>query len=309
MLGKITRIEDLRTVWPHEEHDFSAWLAKDENLTLLGDTLGITLSLTERESAVGNFSVDLVAYEEGTDRRVVIENQLTDTDHDHLGKIITYAAGKNAEIVVWIVKRAREEHQAAIEWLNRLMPDISFFLIEMQLWRIDESRPAPKFAIIEQPNNWAKTMVQDTELSDTKEVQLEFWNAFSSYADKNERFKKEFRTRKARPQHWYNLSTGTSKYYIDLTVNTQKNVIGAGIYIRKDKELFEYLSSHADLFEEEIQNDVEWIDASVASRILVTSEGDILNKQSQWNSYFDWLIDTAVILKTTTANILDNNQL
>ncbi|MGN0478700.1 MAG: DUF4268 domain-containing protein, partial [Hominenteromicrobium sp.] len=134
-LGKIEKINDLRSVWPHEAHDFSKWLSHEENLALLSDTIGIEISLAERESPVGGFHVDLFATETGTGRRIIIENQLEDTDHDHLGKIITYASGKDAEVIIWIVKRARDEHRQAIEWLNQHMDEnIGFFLLEIELW-------------------------------------------------------------------------------------------------------------------------------------------------------------------------------
>lgn len=156
-LGKIEKIDDLRTIWPHEARDFSRWLAEDENLALLSETIGIDIVLEERESSVGGFSVDLYATEEGTNRKIIIENQLEDTNHDHLGKIITYASGKGAEVVVWIVKRARDEHKQAIEWLNQHTDEnVGFFLIEIELWKINDSVPAPKFNIVEKPNVWAK---------------------------------------------------------------------------------------------------------------------------------------------------------
>ena len=109
-LGSIKKINDLRSVWAHEEYDFSKWLAEEENLALLSDAVGIEIVLEELESAVGGFSVDLYASEEGTGRKIIVENQLEDTNHDHLGKIITYASGKEASVIIWIVKRARDEH-------------------------------------------------------------------------------------------------------------------------------------------------------------------------------------------------------
>ena len=99
-LGKIERVEDLRKIWPNEARDFTVWLSQDENLTMLGETVGIDIDLEERESSVGGFSVDLFATEEGTGRKIIIENQLEDTNHDHLGKIITYAAGKEASVII-----------------------------------------------------------------------------------------------------------------------------------------------------------------------------------------------------------------
>ena len=100
----------------------------------MGEEIDIELELEERESSVGNFNVDLYAKEEGTGRKVIIENQLEETDHDHLGKLITYASGKGAEVVVWVVKRARDEHRQAIEWLNQHTDtDLGFFLVEIEL--------------------------------------------------------------------------------------------------------------------------------------------------------------------------------
>ena len=116
-LGKLEKV-NLRDIWPNEEYDFSVWLSKEENLKELSNTIGIDIVLEERESAVGKYSVDIYGKEEGTDRKVVIENQLEDSNHDHLGKIITYASGKDAKTIIWIVKRARDEHRQAIEWLN-----------------------------------------------------------------------------------------------------------------------------------------------------------------------------------------------
>lgn len=111
------------------------------------------------ESNVGDFSVDLYATEEGTGRKIIIENQLEETNHDHLGKIITYASGKDAEVIIWIVKKARDEHRKAIEWLNQHTDEnAAFFLIEIELWKINDSEPAPKFSIIERPNDWAMAM-------------------------------------------------------------------------------------------------------------------------------------------------------
>ena len=134
-LGKLEKV-DLREIWKNEEYDFSVWLSKEENLKELSDTIGINnIILEERESPVGRYSADIYGKEEGTERKVVIENQLEDSNHDHLGKIITYASGKEAKTIVWIVKRARDEHRQAIEWLNaHTDEDVGFFLLEIEAW-------------------------------------------------------------------------------------------------------------------------------------------------------------------------------
>ena len=101
-LGKLQEI-DIRTVWPHEQYDFSKWLAQDENIQELGDSLNLSLTDVETETSVGNFRCDILAKDELTGKMVLIENQLEATNHDHLGKIITYASGLDAAVVVWIV--------------------------------------------------------------------------------------------------------------------------------------------------------------------------------------------------------------
>ena len=129
-LDKLKQIKDLREIWPNEAKDFTPWLAKEDNLALLSETIGIDIVLEEKESPVGSFSLDIFAKEESTDRTIIIENQLEDTNHDHLGKLLTYAAGKDAKNIIWIVKAAREEHKAAIEWLNNNTVDgVGFFLV------------------------------------------------------------------------------------------------------------------------------------------------------------------------------------
>ncbi len=156
-LGILKEIKDLREVWPHEAHDFTPWLAK--NIGILSETVGIDILIEETESSVGSFNVDIFATDADTGKKVVIENQLEETDHDHLGKLITYASGKSADLVIWLVRHARPEHRAAIEWLNSHTDEgVGFILCEIKVYRIGNSEPAPKFEIIEQPNNWVKEM-------------------------------------------------------------------------------------------------------------------------------------------------------
>mgnify|MGYP000935122418 FL=1 len=141
-IGRFTKVP-LREIWKHEALDFTNWLALDENLELLADTLGLTLVSAQTEVSVGNFSVDILAEDDNGDK-IIIENQLEPTNHDHLGKLITYASGLGAETIVWVVSQAREEHAQAITWLNeKTNEDANFFLIEIEAWRIDDSSPAP----------------------------------------------------------------------------------------------------------------------------------------------------------------------
>ena len=306
-LGKLEQITDLRSVWKHEAKDFTPWLAKEENLEILSEAVGIDIVLEEQESNVGDFSVDLYATEEGTGRRIIIENQLEETNHDHLGKIITYASGKDAEVIIWIVKRARDEHKQAIEWLNQHTDDkFEFFLVEIELWKINDSEPAPKFNIVERPNNWAKAMKRTAGLSETDNLKLDFWNTFNEHAISNAEFSKVFKLRKPQAQHWYDLGVGSSAYHICLTINTQKNLITAGLYINEDKSIFEKFKNSKDELGEILnENDIEWRDAKKASRFVINTPMDVMDKE-KWLQGCEWLYDKC--LKIKKAVILITNK-
>lgn len=294
-LAKITKIIDLREVWKHEARDFSKWLSDEENLKELSDAVGIDIALGEREASVGSFNADLFAVEEGTGRKIIIENQLTVTDHDHLGKTITYAAGKSADVIIWIVQRARDEHRQAVEWLNQKTDEnVGFFLIEIELWKIGDSLPAPRFHVVEQPNNWAKAMKAVEGLTETKKLQLEFWQAFNDYAFNNPAFASHFSQRKPQAQHWYDLSVGNSDYRISLTANTQKNRLGVALYISGNKELFAKFASQKDEISSFLNMKIEWREAKKDCQILTLKDGSIKEGAAKWNLAFDWFMETAI---------------
>ncbi len=300
-LSTIKRIDDLRTVWKNEAADFTPWLA--DNLSLLGETLGINLELIETESPVGNYSLDILAEDTDSGDIVVIENQLEQTNHDHLGKLLTYTAGKKAKKIIWIVKNARDEHQAAIEWLNENTDDgVGFFLLEIQLWSIGDSLPAPKFEIIEQPNNWSRVVSASKNTPGGAAVQFKykFWSAFNDYVFKNtNEFTKQFRQRKASSDHWYTLSIGSSQRGMSLLVNTKTNVITIEFTLEsgdsKNKDQFDKLYSHKTEIENSLGKPMEWkrLDDKKVSRILLEHVCE-LKDETQWNTFFDWYIEYAV---------------
>jgi hypothetical protein len=289
MLSKLKKI-DLRKAWEHEALDFTRWLAEKENLAILSEEIGIDIKLLQTEAKVGNFNVDILAEEETTGRKIIIENQLEYTNHDHLGKLITYASGYDAEIIIWIVKDVRDEHKQAVDWLNEHTDEkLNFFLIKMELWQIGESPFAPKFQIIANPNDWAKmikTTAGQSELSATKGMQLEFWNKFKEYASNK---KSNLRLRKVYPQHWCDFSYGNSESHISLTINTQANQLGCEIYIPDSKDLFNELLKYKKEIEDEIGEKLEWMElpGKKASRIKLTIEGDV-EDTGKWDEYFEW---------------------
>lgn len=290
-LSKLEKV-DLREVWKHEALDFTNWLAKPENLDLLSDEVGIDISLIQTEASVGKFNVDILAEEENTGKKIVIENQLESTDHDHLGKIITYASGFDAEIIIWIVKSVRDEHKQAVDWLNEHTDsNINIFAIQMEVWKIASSPFAPKFQVIAKPNDWAKAVKKITtqsELSDTKLLQLEFWSKFKEYVqDSNVQIK----LRKAYPQHWYDISFGFSNAHIALTINSQSAQMACEVYIPDSKQLFAALHDLKGVIESELSESLVWeeLPEKKASRIKLVTKGN-LNDQGSWENYHSWMV-------------------
>jgi len=296
-LSKLNKIE-LREVWVHEATDFTNWLSQPENLDLLSEEIGVDIKLVQTEANVGRFNVDILAEEENSGKKIIIENQLEDTNHDHLGKIITYASGYDAKIIIWIVRDVREEHQKAVEWLNEHTDEhVSFFLIKIELWQIEGSNPAPKFEVIVSPNEWAKTIrtiPPSGELTDTKLQQLDFWSKFKTFVRAKD---SKIRLQTPRPQHWYDVAMGISDAHVALTINSRENLLGCEIYISRNKDLFKFLREQKVEIEKEIGEEVEWVDAPVASRIKLKKHVSDVFGQEVADSYNDWLYVKTVLFQ------------
>ena len=304
-LGKIKHI-DLRKAWSHEALDFTKWLAEEENLHLLSNEIGVGINLIRTEKGVGDFSSDILAEEENTGNKIIIENQLERTDHDHLGKIITYASGLDANMVIWIVKEAREEHRQAIDWLNEhTNENLSFFLIRIELWQIENSPLAPKFETISRPNDWAKEIkrsASEKNITPIKTKQLEFWGQFKAYTlDHNTTLSLS----NPRHQHWLNANLGTSKAHIGLSLNSLQKKLGVEIWISNNKEVYYFLEEHKDEIEKELGYKLEWMElpGKKASRIMTHLPGSV-NNTEEWGKYFQWLQKTAEQFQKTFIKYL-----
>lgn len=300
-IGKLKEV-DIRELWKHEQYDFSEWLSKKENIENLNEILGLTLVDISKETYVGTYKCDLFAKDETTGIKVIIENQLEISNHDHLGKIITYASGLDAKVVVWIVKEAREEHRSAIEWLNNnTNSNVNFFLIEIHAYKIGNSDPAPMFQVVEQPNDFIKnnkSTNRDESMNKSQSQRIEFWNQFNNVViDRG----KPFNIRKATTDHWYNIAIGTSDAHIDITLVNKDSLIGVELYITDNKELFDKLYSRKDEIEEELGLQLDWrrLDNSKASRIVYHIKGLNFDDHSNYDELMNKTIDLAVLMRNT----------
>jgi len=301
-IAKLNKVE-LREVWAHEAHNFTKWLAEPENLELLSDEIGIGLELVQVEANVGQYNVDILAREENTSKKIIIENQLETTNHSHLGQLITYAAGLEAEYIIWLVREAREEHQQAVDWLNEHTDDkLNFFLVVVEAWQIGGSDAAVKFSVVSRPNDWKKTVMEagvDGEQTETKTLQFEFWQKLREFAPLNF---PELKLRKPRAQHWYDISIGRSDCHVCLTVYLGEDKVGCELYIGNSKELFAQFLQKKDEIEKSLGlgGKLDWqeLPGRKASRIRTFATFDLADEKN-WEKTFQWLGQTAVAFRKT----------
>ena len=270
----------------------------------LGDILGLTLTDIDQEVFVGAYRCDLVARDETTGIKVIIENQLEASNHDHLGKIITYASGLDAKVIVWIVTQAREEHRSAIEWLNNNTGnELSFFLIELHAYKIGNSLPAPKFEIVEKPNGFIKhskggSSGKDISLAqaETEAERLAFWTMFNDAIAANG---KPFNIRKPTTDHWYNVAIGTSGASISVNLVNKENRVVVELYISDSKHLFDSLYAKKDDIHSELGMELEWrrLDNRKASRILSSIPGLDFNDHTNYPVLMDEIIKRVVAMR------------
>jgi hypothetical protein len=279
-------------------------LAQDENISLLGEAVGLELEVEAQEKSVGPFRADILCKDTSTDQWVLIENQLERTDHTHLGQLLTYGAGLSAVTIVWIAAKFTEEHRAALDWLNEITDErFNFFGLEVELWRIGDSVTAPKFNIISKPNEWTRMIsgaaksAEQTALSEGKQTQLRFWTGFREYLSSLET---PISATKPLPQHWMNLKLGRSGTKLTAVASFYNNELKTYDIgeIRAEVELFHkdaksyyaLLVPQKDVIEQEVGENLTWYNPESANgyRIYLSRQAN-LNEQDHWPEYFEWL--------------------
>jgi hypothetical protein len=293
LLGYLEPVE-LREVWTDEARDFTPWLADPENLKRLGDALNIDLELEGTEVPVGPYSADIVAMDTSSNQKVIIENQLERTNHDHLGKLITYASGLGAKTMIWVAKEITEEHRRAIDFLNENSSlNMRLYAIRVQVMKIGPSQPAPLFTVIASPNEYSETATTPTPRSETRAMYLAFWNGFKDYAQQQGTCLK---LRKPTTDHWFSIAVGRSHFVISLTISGYYKRIGCEVYIDgpNAKSAFQKLRQQQGEIEK-TSGPLEWMELPEAQACRVAmyrKDVDPLDK-SIWPDLFQWLKEKA----------------
>ena len=296
LLGRLEQV-DLRNVWLSESGDFTPWLAEEPNISLLADTLGMDLEVEAQEKSVGPYRADIICKDTTDGSLVLIENQLEKTDHTHLGQLMTYAAGLDAVTIVWIAERFTDEHRAALDWLNEITGEkVSFFGLEIELWKIGTSPIAPKFNVVSKPNDWIKGGGGGSRggavVTETKQLQQDYWRDFRELLAER---KSSLKPQKAHPQHWLTVSIGRRNFHMSALINTSGERIGVELYLQGSdaKKHFKQLETEKAKIEQQIGQPLDWreLPTKEASRILLMRADSSIKDSTQWPEQHNWLAD------------------
>ena len=309
-LGRLESVS-LRHIWETEARDFTPWLAREENLEELGRALHLDLELEAQEKDVGPFRADILCRVPGDDSLVLIENQLERTDHIHLGQLMTYAAGLHAVTIVWIAARFTEEHRAALDWLNDITDEsFRFFGLEIELWRIGGSDPAPRFNVVSQPNGWSKSVakgfrnLESQALSDVRKTQLAYWTALQQHLEGAD--SPVSASQSPRPQSWYAFKIGRTGFWLAAGMLRQHNCVRAELYIAGEdaKRFFRLLESDKAEIEGDFGGTLTWeaLPEKRDARIAVYLKDADPEKQEDWARQHRWLAEQLSQLHRTFAD-------
>jgi len=290
--GKLEKV-DLRELWHGGTADFTPWLSEDENLVELGYATGMELQVQKQEQKTGISQADILCKDLLTDRLVLIGNQLDKTDHSHLGRLLTSAAGMEAVSIIWIARTFAEEHVAALNWLNEINDQsVKFFGIELEVYKIGDSLPAPEFNIVVKPETWAKKSRQSPsaqKLTDIELLQLEYWQGLKNFMEANNSIVQLLGTP---PKSWFNVAKDKGKYFLSVNVNSQDSSLNIWLNIigENAKDDFDKLCDNAykdSLIE--VNQDLKWykIRAKIGCTVTLKAYADFMERKD-WMNQFAW---------------------
>jgi hypothetical protein len=297
VIAKIERVP-LREVWRHEALDFTTWLV--QNVDVLNDVLDITLSGAEREQSAGSFSVDLVAEDEsGTP--VIIENQFGKSDHDHLGKVITYLVAIDARAAIWIVSDPRPEHVAAITWLNE-SSSAGFYLVKVEAIRIGDSPAAPLLTLIVGPSEEAREAGKTKkDLAERYAIRERFWTRLLASASTKTRLHANVSPSQ---QGW--SAAGAGKQGLRYSYVVRQHDADVELYIDRGKDteienkaIFDNLAQSKETIEASFGEPLEWqrLEGKRACRIKKSIDLGGYRDEERWPEIHDAMIDAMIRLE------------
>ncbi len=293
---------DPRSIWKHEALDFTPWLA--EHIAQLGEAIGdIELEAVQKEADVGDFSLDILAKDLQRNAIVVVENQLSSTDHDHLGKLLTYASGYNADLIIWVSLQMREEHRQALDWLNqRTDTNTYFFGVVLEVIRIGSSNPALQFKVVASPNAWQKSNKNKSSTASSERGE-KYRAYFQGFYDELREVHRFTNSNKAQPKNWCHLSSGNNLFKYGHSF-AQGNRVRTEIYIdsgdpQQNQHYFDQLYDRRQQLETAFGQPLEWerLEDKRASRIAVYRAGSIDDSPDELKQIKEWGIQNLLAFR------------
>ena len=289
-LAKLSE-QEIRRIWPREEQDLSPWIKSSAEE--LSSALGLEIQFDEAETPVGNFRLDLAGMDLLTRKPVVVENQFGKSDHDHLGKLLTYAAGREAGVLIWIVTEFQEPHRAALHWLNSVTgEDLVFYGVQLEVFRIDESRPAPKFTLVVGPPEQKRPRPLIPDDSPRGRAYRDFWTKFLDHV--RDKYPGLTRAKVPNSANWFSTGIGFGNFSVGSTF-TGDGLFRVELYIdsgnREQKgRLFVLLKESEHLVNEKLAATLIWDELADrrAYRVYLPREGRIDDAGDKLDEYIAW---------------------
>jgi len=299
MLGRLEALAPQK-IWQGSKEDFTRWLADPEQMDAMGDALGLELETESAERSLGPFRADLICHDIGDSKLVLIQCDLSETDSQSLGRLVAHAAAVDAERIIWLAGKVTEEHRSAVDWLNRLsLTRVSFFAVELQLYRIQGSVPAPRFNVVAKPNDWARAArrgvraLETEALSDARLVQLDYWQTLRAFMQ--ERGGPVKPTQKASPRAWQAFRLGRPGCHLSATLLRRDSSIRAEVALSGEEAepIFRALEAEKQEIEAMLGYALEWNDLGDRSRarISISLSGADPENRTDWLRQHQWLYE------------------
>ena len=297
MVGKLERVP-LREVWKHEELDFTRWLR--DNIEVLNDVVGLSLANVESEQRTSEFRVDLVA-EDAAGDPVVIENQLEKSDHEHLGKLITYLTALAGRAAIWIVADPRPEHVGAITWLNE-SGGADFYLVKVEAVKIGDSEPAPLLTLIVGPSEATREVGETRkDVAERHNLRERFWMELLPKAKERTKLHANI---SPSTDNWIAARTGKSGLSLLYVIRMHDSQVGLNIDRGKDRDeenkaIFEALAQSRETIESDFGGSLLWDKVEGRRTCTIWKQFSLggYRDESRWPEIQEAMIDGMVRLE------------